>query len=105
MSPADKRRKVIQEAGGASTVYSRALDRVLSVRDARAEFAQPSRKSASEERAEVQAFLASKKRMIQLHPQMTAQEKQAAMAEIDAFSAASEGVSQKSFRNRLPGQA
>ncbi|MBW8873901.1 MAG: hypothetical protein JF614_02975 [Acidobacteria bacterium] len=88
MSPADKRRKVIQEAGGASTVYSRALDRVLSVRDARAEFAQPSRKSASEERAEVQAFLASKKRLIQSHPQMTAHQKQAAIAEIDALSTA-----------------
>jgi len=88
MSPADKRQKVLQDAGGSPTVYSRALDRVLPVRDARAEFAQGSGKSRQEERAEVQAFLASKKRLILAHPQMTAQEKQTAIAEIDARSAA-----------------
>ncbi len=88
MSPADKRQKVIQDVGDASAIYSRALNRVLPIRDARAEFAQPSRKSAPEEKSEVQAFLASKKRLIQSHPQMTAPEKQAAIAEIEALSAA-----------------
>lgn len=88
MSPADKRQKALQDGGGGPTVYSRALDRVLPVRDARAEFAQGSGKSRQEERAEVQAFLASKKRLIQAHPKLTAQEKQAAMAEIEARSAA-----------------
>src|SRR3954466_15021179 len=88
MSPSDKRHRVLQDEQGVRTVYSRALDRVLPIHDARAEFARGSGKSRQEERAEVQAFLASKKRMIQSHPQMTAQEKQAAMAEIDAFSAA-----------------
>ncbi len=88
MSPADKRHKALQDGGGGPTVYSRALDRVLPVRDARAEFEQGSGKSRKQERAEVQAFLASKKRLIQAHPQMTAQEKQTAMAEIDTRSAA-----------------
>ena len=86
MSRADKR-QALQDGGGGPTVYSRALDRVLPVRDARAEFAQGSGKSRQEERAEVQAFLASKKRLIQAHPKLTAQEKQVALAEIDARSA------------------
>jgi hypothetical protein len=75
---------MVEDGGKTSAVYSRALNRLLPVRDVRAEFAQGSGKSRQEERAEVQAFLASKKRLIQAHPQMTAQEKQAAIAAIDA---------------------
>jgi hypothetical protein len=75
-----------QEENRSQALYSRALDRVLPTRDARAEFARASRKSAQEERAEVQAFLESKKRMIESHPQMTVREKQAALAEIDLLS-------------------
>ncbi len=75
---------MVQDGEKPLVVYSRSLDRVLPIRDARAEFARDSGKSRQEERAEVQAFLASKKRLIQSYPQLTAQEKQAAIAKIDA---------------------
>ncbi|HEY3567908.1 MAG TPA: hypothetical protein VGP73_08235 [Thermoanaerobaculia bacterium] len=85
MSSAGKQRKSFHDETRSQTVYSRILDRDLPVHDAREEFARPAWRSARE-KAEIQAFLANKRRMIRSHPQLAAQEKERALAEIDARS-------------------
>lgn len=85
MSLIDKKRKSLDDDSRHQTVYSRILDRELPVHDARAEFARPPWRSARE-KAEVQAFLESKKRMVQSDPRLTPQEKSEALAEIDSLS-------------------
>lgn len=85
MSSAGKQRKALHDETRGQTVYSRILDRELPVHDAREEFARPVWRSARE-KSEIQAFLANKRRMIQSHPQLTPQEKQEALAEIDSLS-------------------
>lgn len=85
MSLASKKRQPFHDDHRGQTVYSRILDRDLPVYDAREEFARPSWRSARE-KSEIQAFLESKRQMIRSHPQLTAQEKERALAEIDALS-------------------
>jgi hypothetical protein len=85
MSSASKKRQSLHDDNRSQTVYSRILDRELPVHDAREEFARPAWRSARE-KAEIQAFLESKRQMIRSHPQLTAQEKEEALAEIDGRS-------------------
>jgi len=85
MSVASKKRQSFHDDSRGQTVYSRILDRELSVHDAREDFARSSWRSARE-KSEIQAFLESKRQMIRSHPQLTAQEKEEALAEIDARS-------------------
>jgi hypothetical protein len=89
MSGASKRGQSLHEDTRGRTIYSRILDRELPVHDAREEFARPVWRSA-QEKSEIQAFLANKRRIIQSHPQLTPQEKKAALAEIDGLSAEAE---------------
>jgi hypothetical protein len=84
MSLIDKKRKSLPDESR-QTVYSRILDRDLPVNDARAQFTRPAWKSARE-RAEVQAFLESKRQMVQSDPQLSSQEKSEALAKIDSLS-------------------
>jgi hypothetical protein len=70
MSAADNKRKSLHDATQAPTVYSRILDRDLPVRDARADFTRPAWRSPGE-RAEVRAFLESKRRIVVLNPNHT----------------------------------
>lgn len=81
----DKKRKSLPDESRHQTVYSRILDRELPVSDARAKFTRPAWKSARE-RAEVQAFLESKRQMVQSDPQLSPQEKSEALAEINSLS-------------------
>jgi hypothetical protein len=85
MSLIDKRRKSLHDDNRHQTVYSRILDRELPVNDARAEFTRPAWRSVRE-RAEVQAFLESKRQMVQSDPQLSPQEKSEALAKIDSLS-------------------
>ncbi len=85
MSMASKRRQSLHDDNRGQTIYSRILDRELPFHDAREEFARPAWRSARE-KAEIQAFLESKRQMIRSPPQLTAQEKEEALAEIDGRS-------------------
>ena len=81
MSSAGKQRKSFHDETRSQTIYSRILDRELPVHDDREELARPTWKS-SREKAEVQAFLANKRRIIQSHPHLTPQEKKEALGEL-----------------------
>lgn len=71
------------EAGGQrNQIYSRALDRTLPVRDARAEFASASRRHRLPKDS-LHAFLENKREIIRSHARLTASEKARALAEID----------------------
>lgn len=85
MSLIDKKRKSLPDESQPQTVYSRILDRDLPVGDARAEFTRPAWRSVRE-KAEVQAFLKSKRQMVQSDPHLSPQEKSEALAEIDSLS-------------------
>lgn len=67
------------------------LDRTLNAYDARAEVARVSRRSPGE-KAELRAFLESKRRMIRSHPHLTSAERARALAKIDRIEAKVEGA-------------
>lgn len=71
-------------------IYSRSLDRALPVRDVRGEV---SRTPRCNEKAELRAFLESKRRMIRSHPHLTSAERNRALANIDRIAAGIENAS------------
>jgi hypothetical protein len=79
-------RAAVHEREPRKPISTSGLDRTLNAYDAREEIARVSRRRPNE-KAEVRAFLESKRRMIRSHPHLTSAEKARALADVDRIEA------------------